>query len=41
MFCLLSLGLTACGKEKWEEIDTLGQIVEDVCYNNAKEFFGF
>lgn len=26
MFCLLSLGLTACGKEKWEEIDTLGDI---------------
>ena len=33
--------LVESGQYPVEELDRLGQIVEDICYNNAKKYFGF
>ena len=33
--------LVESGQYPASELDTLGQIVEDICYNNAKKYFGF
>ena len=33
--------LVESGQYPASELDTLGKIVEDICYNNAKDFFGF
>ncbi|MDE5715594.1 MAG: glucuronate isomerase, partial [Anaeroplasmataceae bacterium] len=41
LLCQMLGNLVESGQYPVEELDTLGQIVEDVCYNNAKEFFGF
>ena len=41
ILCQMLGHLVESGQYPIDEIDTLGQIVEDVCYNNAKEFFGF
>lgn len=41
LLCNMLGNLVETGQYPVEEIDTLGKIVEDVCYNNAKEFFGF
>ena len=41
LLCQLFGELVESGQYPQEELDTLGQIVEDICYNNAKEYFGF
>ncbi len=41
LLCEMLGNLVESGQYPAEELDTLGQIVEDICYNNAKEFFGF
>lgn len=41
LLCQMLGNLVESGQYPQEELDTLGKIVEDVCYNNAKEFFGF
>ena len=41
LLCEMFGNLVESGQYPVEELDTLGQIVEDICYNNAKEFFGF
>lgn len=41
LLCQMLGNLVESGQYPVEELDTLGKIVEDVCYNNAKEFFGF
>ncbi|MDE6585018.1 MAG: glucuronate isomerase [Anaeroplasmataceae bacterium] len=41
LLCQMLGNLVESGQYPAEELDTLGKIVEDVCYNNAKEFFGF
>ena len=41
LLCQMLGNLVESGQYPAEEIDTLGKIVEDICYNNAKEFFGF
>ncbi len=41
LLCQLFGELVESGQYPAEELDTLGQIVEDICYNNAKEYFGF
>lgn len=41
LLCQMLGNLVESGQYPEEEIETLGKIVEDVCYNNAKEFFGF
>ncbi len=41
LLCQLFGELVESGQYPVEELDTLGQIVEDICYNNAKEYFGF
>lgn len=41
ILCQMLGNLVESGQYPKEEIDTLGKIVEDICYNNAKEFFGF
>ena len=41
ILCQMLGNLVESGQYPAEEIDTLGKIVEDICYNNAKEFFGF
>ena len=41
LLCQLLGNLVESGQYPASELDTLGKIVEDVCYNNAKEFFGF
>lgn len=41
LLCQLLGRLVESGQYPVSELDTLGQIVEDICYNNAKEFFGF
>lgn len=41
LLCQMLGNLVESGQYPEEELDTLGKIVEDVCYNNAKEFFGF
>ncbi len=41
LLCQIFGELVESGQYPVEELDTLGQIVEDICYNNAKEYFGF
>ena len=41
LLCQMLGNLVESGQYPKEELDTLGKIVEDVCYNNAKEYFGF
>lgn len=41
LLCQMLGNLVESGQYPAEELDTLGKIVEDVCYNNAKDFFGF
>lgn len=41
LLCQMLGNLVESGQYPASELDTLGKIVEDVCYNNAKEFFGF
>lgn len=41
LVCQMLGNLVETGQYPVEELDTLGKIVEDVCYNNAKDFFGF
>lgn len=41
ILCQMLGNLVESGQYPASELDTLGQIVEDVCYNNAKEYFGF
>ena len=41
LLCQMLGNLVESGQYPVEELDTLGKIVEDICYNNAKEFFGF
>ncbi len=41
ILCQMLGNLVESGQYPEEELDTLGQIVEDVCYNNAKDYFGF
>ena len=41
ILCQMLGRLVESGQYPAEEIETLGEIVENVCYNNAKEFFGF
>lgn len=41
LLCNMLGNLVESGQYPASEIDTLGKIVEDVCYNNAKEYFGF
>lgn len=41
ILCQMLGDLVESGQYPAEELETLGKIVEDVCYNNAKEYFGF
>ncbi len=41
LLCNMLGNLVESGQYPAEELPTLGKIVEDVCYNNAKEYFGF
>ena len=41
LLCEMLGNLIESGQYPKSELETLGQIVEDVCYNNAKKFFGF
>ena len=41
LLCQMLGRLVENGQYPAEELETLGKIVEDVCYNNAKEYFGF
>ncbi|MGM9971819.1 MAG: glucuronate isomerase [Anaeroplasmataceae bacterium] len=41
ILCQMLGNLVESGQYPLSELETLGQIVEDICYNNAKEFFGF
>ena len=41
LLCQMFGNLVESGQYPVEELDTLGKVVEDICYNNAKEFFGF
>ncbi len=41
LLCQMLGRLVENGQYPVEEMDTLGKIVEDVCYNNAKEYFNF
>lgn len=41
ILCQLFGRLVESGQYPQSEISTLGKIVEDICYNNAKEYFGF
>lgn len=41
LLCEMLGNLVESGQYPEEEMETLGKIVEDICYNNAKEFFGF
>ncbi len=41
LLCQLFGNLVESGQYPASEIETLGKVVEDICYNNAKEFFGF
>ena len=41
ILCQMLGNLVESGQYPQSELDTLGKIVEDVCYNNAKEYFGF
>lgn len=41
LLCQMFGRLVENGQYPKEELETLGRIVEDVCYNNAKEYFNF
>ena len=41
LLCQMFGNLVESGQYPASELDTLGKIVEDICYNNAKEYFGF
>lgn len=41
ILCQMLGRLVESGQYPASEIGTLGKIVQDVCYNNAKEYFGF
>jgi glucuronate isomerase len=41
LLCQMLGNLVESGQYPAEELDTLGKIVEDICYNNAKKYFGF
>lgn len=41
LLCQMLGRLVENGQYPVEEMDTLGKIVEDVCYNNAKNYFNF
>lgn len=41
ILCSVLGRLVESGQYPAEELPTLGKIVEDICYNNAKEYFGF
>jgi glucuronate isomerase len=41
LLCQMLGRLVESGQYPASEMETLGKIVEDVCYNNASEFFGF
>jgi len=41
ILCQMLGRLVESGQYPASELDTLGKIVEDICYNNAKEYFGF
>ena len=41
LLCQMLGNLVESGQYPVEELDRLGKIVEDICYNNAKEYFGF
>lgn len=41
ILCNMLGNLVESGQYPEEELETLGKIVEDVCYNNAAEYFGF
>lgn len=41
ILCQIFGRLVESGQYPQSEMDTLGKIVEDICYNNAKEYFGF
>ncbi len=41
LLCNMLGNLVESGQYPASEIDTLGKITEDVCYNNAKEYFDF
>lgn len=41
ILCQMLGELVESGQYPYSEIETLGKIVEDICYNNAKEYFKF
>ena len=41
LLCQMFGNLVESGQYPAEEVERLGKIVEDICYNNAKEYFGF
>jgi glucuronate isomerase len=41
LLCQMFGKLVESGQYPASEMETLGKIVEDICYNNAAEFFGF
>ncbi len=41
ILCDMLGNLVETGQYPASELDTLGKIVEDICYNNAKEYFNF
>ena len=41
LLCQMLGNLVESGQYPASEVDRLGKIVEDICYNNAKEYFGF
>ena len=41
ILCNMLGNLVESGQYPASEMETLGKIVEDVCYNNAQEYFGF
>ena len=41
LLCQMLGNLVESGQYPASELDRLGKIVEDICYNNAKEYFGF
>ena len=41
ILCNMLGNLVESGQYPASQLDVLGKIVEDVCYNNAEEYFGF
>lgn len=41
VLCQVLGNLVESGQYPASELETLGKIVQDICYNNAKEYFGF